>query len=439
MNQGKFIRLGKICGADGKAMLVAADHGLMLGPIGGVINLEETLKKIIAGGRNGQSGTNGILVSVGQAMRVHHLFHGKNAPAMLLRGDMTSGFRSHTYTLPNQKIHQFKCVPPKKALAMGADAMVVYYLLGRPEDPSNDEATNIRTLAKMAEESEKVGLPFIIEPMPFGPRVTGSNYVDLLKIGIKIAEEIGADAIKIPYSGDTESFRKIVQSVDIPIFILGGAKSKSYREACELVEEAISVGAAGTVFGRQILQAPDPGQLANYLMQIVHENASVKSLFAQKINGPSRLKINLNNCTGCGICAVSCSLAHSGTNHPNYYAINVKYEFPKRLKGQVCTHCGKCMEVCPNGAITEDPFDKHIVIDQSKCDLCRSVISTNNGMGTSLKCVNICPKQVIKSPIPNLNNTPYSQLIPLACDLCGGIPECVEWCPNNAIEIKEMK
>jgi Fe-S-cluster-containing hydrogenase component 2 len=341
--------------------------------------------------------------------------------------------------------------------------MVVHYLIGRPDDPFDDEATNIRVISKMAEESEAVGLPFFIEPMPFGPRVTGTNYVDLLKIGIRVAEEIGADAIKIPYSGDISSFRDIVQSVDIPIFILGGAKSSSYREACELVEEAIKAGANGTVFGRQILQAPDPEQLARYLMKIIHENTSTKELFAHKIERQTRLQIDMNKCTGCSICSIACSLYHSGTNHPNYHAIHVEKEFPKKLIPHVCIHCKKCVTVCPESAISVDENDSHLKIDVNKCNLCATLGIKNL---SELKCVEICPPRVIKPPIygskplttssksnisnssstSNLSNVintsnslKYPQNIPLICDFCGGYPECVEWCPNEAVVIKEKQ
>jgi class I fructose-bisphosphate aldolase len=420
---GKSLRMAKICGTDGRAMLVAADHGLMLGPISGVVDLGSTLSRIIEGG------CDGILVSPGQAVQLHHLFLGKRAPAMLLRGDYISGFRSLTYTLPNERIHHFESVPPRKALALGADATVVYYILGRPDDEENDEATNIEVISAMARESEKCGLPFIIEPMPFGPRTSGTNFVDLLKIGIRVAEEIGADGIKINYSGDVSSFRDIVRSVDIPVFILGGAKSKGYREACELVEEALKAGASGTVFGRQILQVPDPAELARILMRIVHGNVSTKELFSQKVKGISRLKVDMTRCTGCGTCSAACAMAHSGTAHPTYFSINVGNEFPKKLVARTCTRCGKCIDACPKRALSFDGFDGHVRVDAARCDLCAGQ--------DGLFCVAACPMHVVKPPA-NVPGAPYPQSIPLACDFCGGYPECVEWCPVDAITIKEV-
>ena len=417
---GKDIRLSRISSENGRALLVAADHGLMLGPIKGAVNLEDTLTKIIKGG------VNGILISPGQAARLHHLFHGKNTPGMLIRGDITWGFRSLTHPLPNQRIQQFEMISPKQAINLGASAMVVYYLLGRPDDPFNDEATNIKTISKMAIESEKVGLPFFIEPMPFGPRVTGANYNDLLSIGIKIAEEIGADAIKIPYSGDPTSFKKIVDSVNIPVYILGGPKSKTYREGCEMVEEALEVGASGTVFGRQLLQADNPTELANYMYQIIHGGKKVKDLFAQQATQPSRIKFDALNCTGCGICSTACSMKHLNAMHMDYHAINIEHSFPKKFKAHLCTLCGKCIDICPQHAISYNPTRGNIEIDPAKCNLCD---------GGQMQCAQICPTQVIKAPQPGVQNAPYPQTIPLACDLCGGIPECVEWCPNDALSI----
>lgn len=427
MLEGKAIRMGKVCGIDGKAMLVAADHGMMLGPIKGVVNLEETLKKII------QGGCDGILVSPGQAMRIHHLFHGKRAPAMLVRGDFISGFRTLTYTLPNERIHHFRLISPQKALALGASAMVVYYILGRPDDPANDEATNIKVIAEMARESEMCGLPFIIEPMPYGPRSTGSNYNDLLRIGIRVAEEIGADGIKIPYSGDPESFKRIVDSVDIPVFILGGAKSKTYREAIELVEEAMQAGAKGTVFGRQLVQDSNPEILSKYLMQIVHENKTTKDLFGVRIQTQSRIKINLDKCTGCGICSDVCASVHIGGVHPDFYAIRVKNDFPKRFKIQLCTHCYQCETVCPQHAIIRDPKDGHVLVDPKKCDMCANLDEQN---GTRLRCIPACPMHVIKAPL-NVTYPNYNARIPFMCDFCGGLPECIEWCPQECIELEE--
>lgn len=421
---GKDVRMARICSENRRALLVAADHGLMLGQIKGAINLEKTLKKII------QGGADGILVAPGQAEKLHHLFHGNNSPGMMVRGDITWGFRTLTYPLPNERVLHYKMISPKQALKLGASAMVVYYLLGRPDDPFNDEASNIETISKMAIESEKVGLPFFVEPLPFGFRVTGANYNQLLRIGIKVAEEVGADAIKIPYSGDQESFKRLVDSVNIPIYILGGPKSKSYREGCEMVEEALAVGAKGTVFGRQLLQADDPTELAGILYRIIHEGANVKEIFAQKAIHPSRIKYNALNCTGCGICSVACSMKHLNANHPNYWAIKIEHQFPKKFRAHLCTICGKCIEICPQHAISYHPQRGNVTIEPLKCNLCK---------GRNLQCAQVCPTGVIKPPVSNMTNTPYPQTIPLACDLCGGIPECVEWCPNDALGVVNQK
>ncbi|MBS7617537.1 hypothetical protein KEJ25_02875, partial [Candidatus Bathyarchaeota archaeon] len=125
MNLGKLIRLSRIIDpSDGRGLVVAADHGLMLGPIKGVIDLEVTLRKVIAGRPDA------ILVSPGQARRLSHLFMGRETPAMLVRIDWTNAFRDKTYTLPARSIQFNRVTTVEEAVKIGASGVVTYLFLG---------------------------------------------------------------------------------------------------------------------------------------------------------------------------------------------------------------------------------------------------------------------------------------------------------------------
>lgn len=403
---GKEIRLSRIIDPrDDRAVVIAADHGYMLGPIKGVIDLERTISSVASGGADG------ILLSPGQAAKVGRLFRGPRAPGMLVRADWTNAFRSKTYTLPSRHVQHRYMTSPRQAMALGAEAIVIYFFVGYADD--TEEAEHVAKVARFARECDRIGMPFIVEPIPLGERITGANYNELVKISIRMSAEIGADAIKAPYTNDVDFYREVVKSAGIPILILGGAKSKTLRDALEVVEEALESGATGTVFGRNVIQAPDPGDMVRSICQVVHEGKSARDVTKPVIGERVRLKVaRAADCTGCRICEVACSNAHGGG-----FDVEAARLYLKEGRGGprplVCTLCGRCVEVCPTGALSMDERTGAVILEESRCDSC--------GI-----CVEECPVGVIRMD---------ENRRPLICDLCGGAPECEEWCPREVFEI----
>lgn len=400
---GKEIRLSRIIDpSDGRAVVIAADHGYMLGPIKGVIDLGKTIASVAGGGADG------ILVSPGQAARIGHLFKGKDRPAMLVRADWTNAFRSKTYTLPSRHVQHRYMTSPRQALALGADAIVIYFFVGYADDL--EEAQHVSRVARYARECEEIGLPLIVEPIPLGERITGANYNELVGISIRMSAEIGADAIKAPYTNDVEMYREVVRSAGIPILILGGAKSKTLRDALEVVEEALESGARGTVFGRNVVQAPDPGSMVRSICQVVHGGKSAREVTRPVAEGRVKLKVTRpRDCTGCHMCEIACSAAHGLGYGLESARLCVR---PSRdgFRPVVCTQCLKCVEACQRRALAVDAKLGFVLLDASKC----------NGCGD---CAEVCPVEVVR----------MDQGKPVFCDLCGGIPECEEWCPREVL------
>ena len=85
---------------------------------------------------------------------------------------------------------------------------------------------------------------------------------------------------------------------------------------------------------------------------------------------------------------------------------------------EFCRQCisPECLFVCPKEAIYLDPKTKARVVDEKKCI----------GCGT---CAKNCPWGMIQV------NPETKKAV--KCDFCGGNPQCVEWCPTDAITIKE--
>lgn len=132
-----------------------------------------------------------------------------------------------------------------------------------------------------------------------------------------------------------------------------------------------------------------------------------------------KLKFYPDRCVGCGICSLICSLTHDKIFSIEKARIKIKKNYPSLedpiVKAYFCVNCGKCVEVCPSGALTKD--EKKIVKhDPDKCIGCG-------------KCVEVCPFDAIWLS--------KKEEKALKCDLCGGDPECVRWCPHEALKFEK--
>ncbi|RLF03397.1 MAG: hypothetical protein DRK00_08860 [Thermoprotei archaeon] len=408
MSLGREIRLSRILDpSDGRAVVVAADHGLMLGPIPGAAELEKTLRKVVRGKPDA------VLLSPGQIKRLYHLFKGRTAPAVLMRADWTNAFRDRTYTLPARSIAFSQISDVKRALALGASGIVTYFFVGY--DDENLESHHFELMANFARECERAGMPLIVEPLPRGPRATKTNYVDLIVMGVRLAVEAGADALKAPYTGDPDTFRRVIRAAaGTPVLILGGYRAKSLRDLLEVVEEVVSVGGSGVVFGRNVLQADDPARLLSQIRAIVHEGRKAREIVFE-LKRPFRIVVDYRLCTGCRICVLACSSIHYGMFDERLSAIKVLGSWPGPFKPVVCTQCGLCVKACQYGALTMSPETGGLVWNRERCTLCGA-------------CVEACPLGIV--------GIVGKQLV--ICDMCRGAPECVYWCPRDALSVKPI-
>lgn len=406
MSLGQEIRLNRIFDPrDGRAVVVAADHGMMLGPIPGVQELEKTLERVVEGKPDA------ILLSPGQAESMGHLFRGRGAPSLLVRIDWTNTFRDRTYTLPVRETFFGSIATPRDALKLGAHAAVTYLFIGQEDE--GQEAKHLALVSKYAAECARAGLPLIIEPIPFGPRVTKANNSELVATAVRIAVEAGANALKVPYTGDPESFGDVVRAAEgIPILVLGGYRAISRRDLLEVIAETIEVGGSGVVFGRNIVQASDPAGVLRDIRAIVHDGRTVREVVAgDALSKPMRLRVYPERCSGCLVCTTICSFSHEGKHDRNASRLRVEGDWPGPFKLATCTQCEKCIAACPTKALSRSSLG-YIGWEAERCDLCGN-------------CVAACPLRVI-----SIHDSKVK-----ICDLCQGAPECVEWCSRNALGV----
>ena len=425
MHNGLDARMARLFNrqGDGRAVCVAADHGYMSDVTPNVVKLKSITEAVIRGG------VDGILMSPGQAMRLAPLYQGRDGPALIVRADWMNlprlGSANVTNAVPQRSLFHQKVLTAEQALSLGATAITIYLFLGYGDEV---EATGIDSCAKFAAECRKAGLPCIMEPLAVGGQVTGANIVEVLTLGARICVEIGADALKIPYTGDVDSFKHLCDVSQVPVLVLGGARSDNERDALELFAEGLEAGCHGCLMGRNVTKSPDPEKLLRQLCQIAHGGYTVDEALRGERWNYTRLKATASKCTGCQLCVNACVGAHDsgefGTHLARLHIDPVKLG---QHKVMFCTLCKKCLDVCPTGALKWHDTTGAVELIVEKCTACD-------------KCVEICPTKVIeRSDTAVRFNGTELPWYPIVCDLCDGDPACAKICPTEAIYIDERK
>jgi DhnA family fructose-bisphosphate aldolase class Ia len=113
----------------------------------------------------------------------------------------------------------------------------------------------------------------MVEPTTWGLRLAGKNTKDakLLTDMARMAYEIGADIVKSDFPENPRDMEKIARSCPVPVVLLGGDKSPSFRDTLADVLVCVQGGAAGVTFGRNVWQHPDICKVVRAIQKVVHD------------------------------------------------------------------------------------------------------------------------------------------------------------------------
>jgi class I fructose-bisphosphate aldolase len=93
----------------------------------------------------------------------------------------------------------------------------------------------------------------------------------IVAYGARIGMELGADMVKVKYTGSVDSFRWVVQSAyPTKVVMSGGPMTKTDEEFLSRVKDVLATGAAGIAVGRNIWQRTDPLNISNKLHQLIY-------------------------------------------------------------------------------------------------------------------------------------------------------------------------
>ncbi len=251
---GKQLRLRRIRDGDsGNYVIVPMDHGVTIGPVKGLRDIDDTIRSIADGG--GDS----VLVHKGIAERGYPEADRDIGLIVHVNGATTVG------PDPNYKV---TVASVKEAVRLGADAVSFHINVG-----SDTEDRQLQELGKVADRCSEYGMPLVAMTYVRGPDVDSSSH-ETLAHATRLGAELGADVVKTSYTGDPEGYREVVEGCPVPVVIAGGPKAETKKEVLQDIRDAIDVGARGVAMGRNIFQQDDVEAMTRAVSKVVHEGAS---------------------------------------------------------------------------------------------------------------------------------------------------------------------
>lgn len=248
------MRLQRILASGARRVLtVAVDHMINY-PIGfpqGLRRMEHTLAKVVEGGADALTMNKGI------ALR-YLAPHAGKVPLIIQSMALRPGEPDFADTATVEEV-----------VALGADAIAVAMFVYCEE-----EMLYIRHLSDVVRQASLFGLPVIphIYPLASGDeRHAVLHDPEHIFYAARVGLEMGADLIKVPYTGDVASFRDIVAACSVPVVAAGGPRCATLEDAAAMAREIGQTGAAGATMGRNVWEFEDIPAAIFRLKQAINE------------------------------------------------------------------------------------------------------------------------------------------------------------------------
>jgi class I fructose-bisphosphate aldolase len=261
-------RLGRLLAADGKCFDVAIDHGVFneASFLPGIEDMPAAVRTIVV------ARPDAIQLTPGQAPLLQQV-PGREKPALVLRVDVANVYGPNP---PDELFCSLMDGGVEAALRLDAACVVVFLLLVPQETDLHRQC--VENVCRVKAECERYGMPLMVEPIAMKPDGKGGYTVDgdptRIATLVRQAVELGADVIKADPTDDLADYARVLQVASgKPVLVRGGGKA-SEEEIFARTEQVMRAGAAGIVYGRNVIQHAKPSAITRAFMAIVHEGAS---------------------------------------------------------------------------------------------------------------------------------------------------------------------
>jgi DhnA family fructose-bisphosphate aldolase class Ia len=269
----KQYRLNRLFNAkSNRCFDVAVDHGFFNQPgfLTGIEDMREVIKTLV------NAAPDAIQLTLGQARHLQEI-PGRFKPSLVLRTDVANIYGKE---LPTSRFSLMIEETMLQAVRYDAACVCVnlFQIPGAPEV----HAQCVENIMHLKPQADYYGVPMMIEPLVFQPNEKAGGYMvngdeTAITYLVRQAVELGADIVKADPTDDVSVYHKVIAAASgIPVLVRGGGRV-SDREILERTQGLLAQGAAGIVYGRNVIQHPNPKGITQALMAMVHDNASVEA------------------------------------------------------------------------------------------------------------------------------------------------------------------
>ncbi len=242
---------------DGRSLVVDTSGGLSLGPLPGLEDYAGAVLPVLPW-------ADGVVASPGQSRALHS--RSRYDAGLLVSGDWTNAFRGEDFVLPPEHIHYVPLLNAADALDLGANALVMHFLLGHEE---SIDAQCLRRVVNLALEGSSMGMPLIVDVNPVGPRVVLLHKA--IELGVSYALEGGADGVAIPWPGGASFIDIQTMAAGVPVWIKPDTADVQDSQLAEM----LAAGATNLWLDERLFAADDPLQTIQAFSSLLHQTVEV--------------------------------------------------------------------------------------------------------------------------------------------------------------------
>ena len=267
-------RINRLFAADARCFDVAVDHGFFGEPrfLTGIEDLEAALDVLV------EAAPDAIQLSPGSAPLLQRRKGPK--PALVLRTDVADVYGP---AVDPKRRYFSELVPDAVEQALRLDAACVVVNLLWIEGQSGLHRECLRNIAALKSRCEPAGMPLMVEPLAMQPGAGGyevNGDAERIRAIVRQGVELGADIIKADPTDDLDDYASVIEVAGgVPVLVRGGGRA-SDEEVMLRTEAVMRAGAAGIVYGRNVIQHERPREMTRALMAIVHDGASADAALA---------------------------------------------------------------------------------------------------------------------------------------------------------------